>query len=206
MTGEKIQSLNFGIKEAIPEMQKVAEANPNAEVLVRAIKFSDGAQWHISQPTEVKDFKWVDLPASGLTCMGKAMEMVADALKVSTVGEQGLPPLLALVSDGQPTDNFAGGLQKLMNEPWGRKAVRVAIAIGDDADLDCLQKFIGHNELKPLLVRNAPALVNAIKWVSTKLLDTISKPASQVKGAASVSTNVPIPQPPSSSPSAADVW
>ena len=36
-----------------------------------------------------------------------------------------------------------------MDLPWGKKAVRVAIAIGEDADHEVLQKFIGHPELKP---------------------------------------------------------
>jgi hypothetical protein len=45
----KIQSLNNAIREATPQMQKVADENPNAQVLVRAIKFSNGAQRHISQ-------------------------------------------------------------------------------------------------------------------------------------------------------------
>ncbi len=44
----KIQALNTAIREAIPHMKKVAEDNPNAQVLVRAVKFSNGAQWHIS--------------------------------------------------------------------------------------------------------------------------------------------------------------
>ena len=77
----KIQALNMAIREAIPHMQKVAEENPNAEVLVRAMKFSSGAQWHISQPTKVADFKWEDLKASGVTDMGKAFSMIADQLE-----------------------------------------------------------------------------------------------------------------------------
>ena len=36
----KIQALNTAIREATPHMQKVADENPNAEVLVRALKFS----------------------------------------------------------------------------------------------------------------------------------------------------------------------
>lgn len=52
----KIQALNNAIREAIPHMQVVADENPNAQVLVRAIKFSDGAQWHIAVPTPVADF------------------------------------------------------------------------------------------------------------------------------------------------------
>src|SRR5512136_2952261 len=68
----KIQSLNTAIREAIPNMQKVAKENPNAQVYVRAVRFSTGAQWHIAQPTRVEDFRWHDLSADGVTDMGQA--------------------------------------------------------------------------------------------------------------------------------------
>ncbi len=207
MAGDKIQALNFAIREAIPEMQKVADENPNAQVLVRAVKFSNGAQWHISQPTEVKDFKWPDLVADGETAMGQAMKLVAEALKVSALGERGLPPVLVLLSDGYPTDDFSGGLKALMSERWAQKAMRIAIALGD-ADYDALQKFIGHNELKPLSANSPHALVKLIKWTSTAVLKSASTPASQPKGAASSASNVPIPTPPATSGpgNPADVW
>jgi uncharacterized protein YegL len=199
MAGKKIQSLNFGIREALPEMQKEADNNPNATVLVRAITFSNGARWHVSQPTEVKDFKWVDVAADGQTDMGKAMELLAGALTKSAMGEErGLPPVLVLLSDGQATDTFGDGLKKLMKEPWAVKAVRIAIFIGDENDshgIDCLQRFIGHNERKPIVVKDAPSLVRLIKWTMTDIVKSASLPASQPKGT-TVTTNVPVPAPP----------
>ncbi|MBN2390674.1 MAG: tellurium resistance protein [Anaerolineae bacterium] len=189
----KIQALNMAIREAIPHMQKVASENPNAQVLVRAIKFSSGAQWHISQPTPVEDFKWVDLKADGVTDMGKALTMVADQLKIPPMTDRALPPVLVMISDGQPTDSFEKGLRKLMDEPWGKKAVRIAIAIGKDADHSVLQKFIGHNEIKPLQANNPEALVNYIKWVSTAVLKSASSPASQA--AATTPTGAAAPPP-----------
>ena len=164
----KIQSLNFAISEAIPHMKKVADENPNADVLVRAIKFSSGAQWTISQPMKAADFKWQDLTAEGVTDMGKALSMVAEQLKL--LSDRGLPPVLVLISDGQPTDNFEAGLNELLGLQWGKKAVRISIAIGDDADIDVLQKFIGNMEIKPLVAKNSASLVNYIKWVSTDVL------------------------------------
>ncbi len=191
----KIQALNMAIREAIPHMQKVASENPNAQVLVRAIKFSSGAQWHISQPTPVEDFKWVDLKADGVTDMGKALTMVADQLKIPPMTDRALPPVLVMISDGQPTDSFEKGLQKLMDEPWGKKAVRIAIAIGKDADNAVLQKFIGHNEIKPLQANNPEALVNYIKWVSTAVLKSASSPASQAAAATPAGAVMPPPIP-----------
>jgi len=173
----KIQSLNTAIREAIPHMKKVAEDNPNAQVLVRAVKFSNGAQWHISQPTPVTDFAWTDLTADGETDMGKGLGLVAEQLKMPPMSERALPPVLVLVSDGQPTDDFDGGLKALMEQPWGKKAVRIAISIGQDADPDVLQKFIGNSELKPLAANSPEALVKHIKWASTAVLKSASSPA-----------------------------
>lgn len=204
----KIQALNTAIREAIPHMQKVAEDNPNAQVLVRAIKFSSGAQWHISQPTPVEDFKWEDLSAQGETDMGKALSMVSEQLKIPPMTDRALPPVLVLVSDGQPTDDFNRGLRDLMDQPWGKKAVRIAIAIGTDAVEEILQKFIGHSELKPLQANNPEALVKYIKWVSTAVLKSASAPASQASADTPSAVNVPVPMPTADDEpaSAADVW
>ena len=203
----KIQSLNYAIHNAIPDMRKVADENPNAEILVRAIKFSSGAQWHVSQPTPVADFEWPDLSADGVTDMGRALTMVAEQLKIPPMTDRALPPVLVLISDGQPTDDSEGGLKALMDEPWGKKAVRIAIAIGEDADLEVLQKFIGHPELKPLEANTAESLVNYIKWVSTAVLKSASSPSSQAAGSVSPVANVPIPAVPDTDPSSAgDVW
>ena len=203
----KIQALNNAIKEAIPNMQTVADENPNAQVLVRSIKFSSGAQWHVSQPTDIADFKWTDLNADGVTDMGKALTMVADQLKIPPMTDRALPPVLVLISDGQPTDDYASGIKAIMDQPWGKKAVRIAIAIGEDADTEVLQTFIGHPEMKPLQANNPEALVKHIKWVSTAVLKSASAPASQAKDSMAPGMNVPVPVAPTASPSSADdVW
>ena len=63
MQGAKIESVNASISETIVPMREVANENPNAKVLVRVIKFSDGAQWHVSQPTDIQDFTWKAIAA-----------------------------------------------------------------------------------------------------------------------------------------------
>ena len=192
----KIQALNTAIREAIPHMRKVAEDNPNAQVLVRAVKFSNGAQWHITQPTPVADFAWNDLAAEGETDMGKALQLVAEQLKMPPMSERALPPVLVLVSDGQPTDDFEAGLKALMEQPWGKKAVRIAISIGRDADDEVLQRFIGNTELKPLAANSPEALVRHIKWASTAVLKSASSPAAGAdKPLAGDAPTTPVPIP-----------
>jgi uncharacterized protein YegL len=207
MSGSKIQALNHAIHESIPAMRDVAAENVNAKVLVRAVKFSSGAQWHIAKETPIDEFKWQDLSAEGVTDMGAAFKLVADQLKMPPMTERGLPPVLVLISDGQPTDSYKENLSELMNLPWGKKAVRVGIAIGDDADTEVLQEFIGNKELLPLKANNAEQLVQYIKWVSTAILKAASQPPSQVTN--SSSNNVPIPSIPQvliDPNSSAEVW
>lgn len=204
----KIQSLNNAIGEIIPHMRAAAANNPNAQVLVRAIKFSNGAEWHIPDPTPVESFKWTDLRADGITDLGKALCILAEELKSPPMSHRALPPVLVLISDGQPTDDYLSGLRVLMNEPWGRKAVRIAIAIGGDTDYEVLQHFIGHSELKPLRANNPEALVNQIKWASTAVLKAASSPASVSKSTSLGSMPVPVPMPKSVSSisNLDDIW
>jgi len=206
----KIQALNHAIREAIPHMRRVAEDNPNATVLVRALKFSSGASWHIGTPTPVHQFLWNDLYADGVTDLGHALTLVAEQLRTPPMEQRSLPPVLVLVSDGEPTDNFEQGLQVLDNEPWGKKAVRIAIAIGENAARDAhiqevLQKFINNPRIRPLQANNPEALVSYIKWVSTAVIQSASAPAGQLGSRDPSALNIPIVMP--TAPAAgADIW
>lgn len=202
----KIQALNYAIHEATPAMKEEAAKNCDAQLLVRVITFSNGARWHISQPVRVEDFKWEDVTASGVTDMGKALTMLADQLRMPPMPERALPPVLVLISDGQPTDDFGSGLKVLMEQRWGRKAVRLAIAMGHDANLDVLQKFIGHPEIKPFQANNANALAKYIKWATTAVTNSIINPPSQTDRPDPKIGPLPFPPPPSDDLSKDDVW
>ena len=205
MGGEKIQELNTAIKEALPDMVSVAEQNPFAEMLVRTVKFSNGAQWHDAQPVNVKDFRWRDLGVDGQTDMGAAFELLADALSVEKLGERGYPPVLVLLSDGQPTDEYRAGLNRLMTTQWGRRAARIAIAIGKDCDHGPLIEFIGNVERPVIKANNPQQLTHYIKWVSAQVSKAASSPASQTRQGAREDDFVVIPDPPAP-PSGPDVW
>lgn len=207
MVGSKIETLNLAVRETISPMCAVAEENPNAEVFVRVIKFSDGAQWQVSQPTEIHSFRWSDLDADGVTDMGKALALAAEALKEDNMPARGLPPVLVLLSDGQPTDDFNAGLRALLSGPWGKRSVRIGIGIGDDADLDLLEKFMGNSEIKPLHARNAPDLVRFIRWASTVPLKAASNPGSRPSDASGgQQIHIPAPPPADHPADAADVF
>ena len=211
MIDGKMQSLNNAIDESIPAMRDVAEENPFAEILVRTVRFSSGAQWQDSQPTAVADFKWTNLDAEGVTDMGAAFELVAEQLAVDKMGERGYPPVLVLLSDGQPTDDWKKGLDKLLNTPWGKRASRIAIAIGNDADHEPLQAFINNIEFPVLQANNPQRLVTLIRWASSAVSKAASAPASkkaEAPGEESGAQATPPPPPPEDEDASADddVW
>jgi uncharacterized protein YegL len=196
----KMQALNQAIRQSLPGMARVARDNPEARVLVRAVAFADEAHWHIAAPTSVEELQWRDLQARGCTAMGSALKTVAQQLHTPPMEERALPPVLVLISDGQPTDDFDAGLTRLMEEPWAQKAVRLAIALGHDADLNVLLQFIGptsghqreRSPRRPLQASNATSLAQYIQWASTAVVGAASMPASRF-GDASDEGNIHLP-------------
>jgi uncharacterized protein YegL len=185
MSGQKIESLNYAIKLALPAMRDVADQNPSAHIQVRAITFSNGAKWHVETPTDVHSFAWSSITAEkAVTDMGRAIDLACDALETDKMPERGLPPVLVLVTDGHPTDNFNSAMERLIRLPWGARSIRVGIAIGDDADESVLQQFMGGDarERPPFKATNAQELVKLIQWASTIPLRVASEPKSQVAG------------------------
>ena len=174
MKGSKIQTLNNAIRNVLPEMRAAAENNPEAQVVIRAIKFSNGAQWHIAQETPLKDFKWKDVDADGETDMGKAFSLLAEELRHFPTESRLLAPVLVLISDGKPTDAWKGPLLDLLSVPWAQHAQREAIAVGPDSEVDMepLQTFINNSERHPLRASNADELVKHLRWVSTMVAST----------------------------------
>ena len=84
------------------------------------------------------------------------------------------------MSDGEPNDKISTEkeLANLKNNPWFKNAVKVAVAIGNDADVSVLAEFTGSME-SVLTVHTPEALMNVIQFVSI----TSSKISSQSIGA-----------------------
>lgn len=195
----KIQALNTAVREAVPHMRRAADDNVNADVYVRAIRFADGATWHVGEPTPVHAFGWTDVTAHGLTDLGAALELLAAELDSPPMPERALPPVVVLVSDGQPTDEYEQGLERLVATAWGGKSVRLAIAIGRDADREVLQEFIASQEYRPVSASNPEALVEQMKWASTAGLKMASSPVA--------GRTTPLgASPPAADPSITPVW
>lgn len=163
----KIQALNNAIRQALPAISGESDHDVRANLLVRAVTFSNGARWYVEHPTPVRDFVWTDVTADGDTDMGAALRLVAEALRMPPMEIRSLPPVLVLMTDGQPTDDFVGGLKALQDEFWGQRAVRVGIAIGRSADRRCLSEFIDDPRRPVLDAYNAVSLAKQIEFAST---------------------------------------
>ena len=190
MYGEKINTVNNAIQECIPEMVSAAENNPNAQLLIRALSFSTGANWITANPVPVEDYSWDPMDANGVTDLGKACDLLAAQLGMPPMPSRALPPVIVLLSDGQPTDDYKKGLDKLKALPWFKKAVKIAISIGQDADDDVLIEFAGNRELV-LQANNAATLTKMIKWASTTA-SMVSAPASGANDDPFGPQNVPL--------------
>ncbi len=174
MHGERIAALNYAIKEAIPAMQKSALGNVNAEIMVRVLTFETKTNWHVSLRTPVKDFEWTDVKAGGLSNLGEAFTDLASVLDDKVMPERGLSPIIVLITDGQPTDDYKKGLDLLMSKPWAKKAYRLAISVADEVEKTVLEDFIGNINIKPIEVENAMQLTTYIKYISTQVISSVS--------------------------------
>ncbi len=193
-TSGKMDALNSAIETALPHMVSVSSENPNADVLIRAISFSSGAKWHVQHPVPVDEFTWTPLESGGVTDMGKAFSLLEEVLNMPPMENRALPPVLVLITDGQPTDDYKSALNSLLRKPWARKSVRLGIGIGRSANKRVLKEFIDNDEIPVLCAENSQKLVDYIKWASTVVLQAASAPASQSRELLEMTSNVIIPQ------------
>ncbi|GAB2986140.1 vWA domain-containing protein [Nocardioides montaniterrae] len=192
--GGRIQALNNAMSEVLPQLRDEARANPHAELLVRVLAFADEPRWVVEKPTPVDDITWSRLAAvpKGFTELGSALTALAAALDDLDESASAFPPAIILVSDGRPTQSsgvtFAEGLATLLANRWGASAVRLALGVGRDADMDALKLFIGDPEIPLLRADNPQQLVEYVVWASKAASKVASRP---VVGPATGMTNVP---------------
>lgn len=180
MEGAKIGAVNDAVANVLPILHEISDENPDAEIKVAALEFSNGCQWLYDEPKAANDFIWQDVNASGLTSLGEACSELNS--KLSRSGFMSTPsgcfaPAIILLSDGGPTDNFQAGLSKLKANNWFKAAIKIAIAIGDDADKDVLKEFTGNSEAV-ITVHNIDALKQIIRVVAVTSSQIGSKSSS----------------------------
>lgn len=177
MSGSKIGTVNAAVEEIVPELKDISESNADAQIKVATLAFSTGAKWINSTPVAAENFRWNYLDATGVTDLGEACNQLNEKLSrnafMSDVAGS-FAPAIFLLSDGEPTDNYRHGLEKLKQNNWFKKAIKVAIAIGDDANQNVLAEFTGNTEAV-ITVHSAEALKKWIQFVSVRASEIGSK-------------------------------
>jgi len=80
--------------------------------------------------------------------------------------EMAYPPVLVLITDGYPTDDWETGLNELNKEFWADKAVRLAFGL-EGADREVLERFVGGDKEKIIEVHDLGKLATEIKFQTT---------------------------------------
>lgn len=164
---QKIETLNRAIREAIFELKNSADDHPNITILVRSMVFADQARWR-GEWQSVDFFQWEDVKPEGKTAMGAAMLLLAQELRSPPMPQHILPPVVILLSDGEPTDDYDAGLSVFEKSEFADKAVRLSIAIGNMANIEKLKAFMSpqFQSQGVLLASNSRQLVDHVKWAS----------------------------------------
>ena len=175
----------------LPEIRKIEE-DQRINILMRAIKFGDDAEWHVGpEPVPVADFIWQDMDAmGGSTSTAQAIDLLNEAMAIEKIGRRNVPPVCILLSDGYCTDSeedYDQAIATLDKLPWGVKAIRIAIGIGEDYNKEQLDQFISpylrrESHLETLAANNVRKLIEYIKIVSTQAATAASSTRSHVQG------------------------
>lgn len=166
-----MQALNYAIADMLPHLVSWQEEQEQAQVLVRAISFANEPAWHVSTPTPVADLRWKPLHhvERGRTNMGSAFRMLAQALAPGAMERRALRPSILLITDGLPTDppgELEAGLNELLSLPAGRSALRLALAIGRDANSELLSRFISDPAVPVLVADSTEQILERLVAVS----------------------------------------
>lgn len=154
MSGAKIGVVNAAMEETINvDLKEVAAANDDAEIKVAILQFSSGCSWitPASGPVGLDDIIWNDLQAGGMTEFGGALLELDKKLSRNEYLQSqtgAYAPVILLLSDGGPTDNWEVGLNKIKENNWFKHAIKIAIDIQIDggSDRSVLAQFTGNPE------------------------------------------------------------
>lgn len=151
MGGSRIGTVNAAMEECIPLLKEVAAANDDAEIKVAILQFSSGCSWitPASGPIGLDDIIWNDLQAGGMTEFGVALaELDKKLSRNEYLNSQtgAYAPVILLLSDGDPTDNWEADLARIKQNNWFKHAIKIAIDIESGSDRSVLAQFTGNPE------------------------------------------------------------
>ena len=166
MSGEPIEQVKNGVQMLVSALRQDPYALETAYLSV--ITFSSTASEAVPL-TELTAFQVPALTASGATSLGDALSLVANLastqLSKTTASSKGdWKPMVFLMTDGAPTDDWEKGLQRFKQERWG---IVVGCAV-NNGDVTVLQKIAGDAVVK-LDTSDSSAMSKFFKWVSASV-------------------------------------
>ncbi len=176
MSGEPIEQVKNGMQMLVSGLRQDPYALETAYLSV--ITFDSDAK-EVVPLTELTAFQPPALQARGGTSLGAALALVADSAKKNvaktTATEKGdWRPMVFLMTDGKPTDDWQKGLARFKQEKWG---IIVACAV-DSADTAALKQIAGEENVVRLDTSDSSAITAFFKWV-TASVSTSSKSVEQ---------------------------
>lgn len=169
MSGDPISAVEQGVQMLINELLN----DPASEELVwlSIITFDSKAKQLIPL-TEIGKVNPPSLVASGSTSMGEAFRILSNALdmeiKERTQDQKGdYKPLVFLLTDGEPTDDFQAGLGELKARQSKKPANIIALGCGSQVNTQILQQITSNVMLLDNV--NTETLKSFFKWVSASV-------------------------------------
>ena len=175
MRGEKINELNLALREMLNALNAADDIRGKFQLSVIAF----GGEVKVLQPlTDIDGLVLTELSAAGNTPMGQAFEMVREMIEDrNVVSSRAYTPTIVLISDGLPTDcteeiyrrkNYFDWepLINLHNGERSSKCQRMALGIGEDADVDMLKSFIDNSEIPVIKTKDASGITKFFRWVT----------------------------------------
>ena len=175
MRGEKINELNLSLREMLNALNNMDDIRGKIQLCV--IGFG-GSVKEIQPLSDINGLTIPELAASGNTPMGEAFDYVRTLIEdKSVVSSRSYAPTIVLISDGIPTDcsetiyknkDYAGWepLMELLRAERSSKSQRLALGIGDDADIDMLRKFIHNPDIPVIKAHDASGITKFFRWVT----------------------------------------
>ena len=166
MLGEKITAVQNAVQMVVSALQNDPQALETAYISIITFE-SDVNQ--IVPLTELTQFNPPQLNAGGSTSLGMALKFVStcidkEVIKNTPDTKGDWKPMVFIMTDGIPTDDFESGLADFKAHKWG---MVVACAAGGDADEKLLQR-ITENVVK-LSIADAESIKAFFKWVSQSI-------------------------------------
>lgn len=162
----KMDELNNSVREMLDSFQK--EQIVQADICVSIVTFGSEVKVH-TELTPVRDIHYEDMVAGGMTYMGRALDVAYDMIEDKTkIPKNAYRPVVVLVSDGVPNDDhWEDKLNKFIYTGRSSKCDRWSLAIGADADIGMLKKFLDHPEKEVCYVEEAADIHKFFRFISS---------------------------------------